>query len=371
MKIGIITLPTRTNYGGILQAYALSLVLRRMGHDVQHIYTPVKWRINYIKYPYIIFKRIIKNILRKQHNKIFLEFYLNKTYPRVSKYTQKFIDINIPYIEIKSFTDIKEKDFDTFIVGSDQVWRPLYFHNIEQAFLKFAKNWNVKRIAYAVSFGTDKWEYTHAQTKECKRLINLFDIVSVREASAIKLCNEQFETVAQHVLDPTLLLTAEDYISLFRTTNVPKSKGTLLNYILDETKEKETIINNIAKQKKLIPFRVNSKIENLQAPISERIQPPVEQWLRGFYDAEFVITDSFHACVFSIIFNKPFIVIGNNERGMARFHSLLSMFKLEKCLLLPTNKATINDISIDWNFVNKKRDEMIRKSLNILTFTFQ
>ena len=71
-----------------------------------------------------------------------------------------------------------------------------------------------------------------------------------------------------------------------------------------------------------MPFRVNSKVENKKAPLQERIQPSVEQWLRGFYDTEFIVTDSFHACVFSILFNKPFIVVGNANRGMSR-HVLL------------------------------------------------
>lgn len=71
-------------------------------------------------------------------------------------------------------------------------------------------------------------------------------------------------------------------------------------------------------------------MEDWSAPLAERIQPPVEQWLRGFMDAELVVTDSFHACVFSILFHKPFVVVGNKERGLARVKSLLKMFGLEE-----------------------------------------
>lgn len=109
--------------------------------------------------------------------------------------------------------------------------------------------------------------------------------------------------------------------------------GTLLNYILDETHEKCQLVNDITKERGLTAFRVNSKVESEHASLKERIQPPVEQWIRGFYDAEFVVTDSFHACVFSILFGKPFVVIGNKERGMARFKSLLDMFCMEYRLI--------------------------------------
>ena len=103
-----------------------------------------------------------------------------------------------------------EGEYDAFIVGSDQVWRPSYNQHLEQAFLNFTENWkNVKRIAYAASFGVDNWEFTKKQTKECKRLVQKFDFVSVREDTAVNLCKEHLGIEATHVLDPTLLLSAD------------------------------------------------------------------------------------------------------------------------------------------------------------------
>jgi len=339
MKIGILTLPLHTNYGGILQAYALQTVLERMGHEVVVFNPPRRIRLSLWKLPLVFIKRYIKKyILCKKNTRIFAEKYHQSIYPIISQHTQQFIDKYIHLYNVNSLNDIKKDDFDAIVVGSDQVWRPRYFMpmfvtGVEDAFLRFTKNWKMKRVAYAASFGTDDWEYTLKQTKECGELLRMFDAVSVREESAVKLCKDKFEVEAQHVLDPTMLLDKEDYIKLFESANTPKSPGTLLNYILDETPEKKEIIENIAKEKNLIPFRVNSKIENPDAPLEERIQPPVEQWLRGFYDAEFVVTDSFHACVFSILFNKPFLVIGNEGRGMARFQSLLKIFGLENRLV--------------------------------------
>ena len=131
--------------------------------------------------------------------------------------------------------------------------------------------------------------------------------------------------------------------------------------------EKYTIISRISKEKEFTPFCVNSKYDNEEAPLEERIQQPVEKWLRAFYDAEFVITDSFHACVFSIIFNKPFIVYGNKERGIAIFDSQLKMFELEERLACSLNDANrVLQTPIDWKKINTIREQMIDKSLSFL-----
>ena len=328
MKIGILTLPLHTNYGGILQAYALQTVLERMGHEV-HVIEKEKrpLSINKYKMPLTYGKRIAKNLMGKKVP-IFYEQKYNREQPIIRQYTDQFIEKYIHLIKYKEFSDIKESEYDAIVVGSDQVWRPKYFgiNQIEQAYLRFAENWNIKRMAYAASFGTDEWEYTTKQTSICGELLKKFDAVAVREESGVQLCKEHFRVEAQHVLDPTMLLEKEDYIKLFEANNTPKSQGNLLCYFLDETDEKKELIKRVAKEKRLIPFNVKSKSEDINSPISDRIQPPLEQWLRGFYDAEFVVTDSFHACVFSILFKKPFFVVGNITRGMSRFVSLLDMF---------------------------------------------
>ena len=147
------------------------------------------------------------------------------------------------------------------------------------------------------------------------------------------MCRNFLGVEAVHVLDPTMLLDKEDYMRLFENADTPRSNGTLLTYILDDSLEKSRLIDRIATAQRLTPFRVNSKSTRINASVEDRIQPSVESWLRGFFDAELIITDSFHACVFSILFGKPFIVIGNKRRGLSRFTSLLQTFGLEDCLL--------------------------------------
>ena len=337
MKIGILTLPLHTNYGGILQAYALQTVLERMGHTVEVVnksqmqQLPHKWFL-------VLLKRVIKKFVLGRKVRVLAESYHNKYYPIMSKNTQIFIEKYVNQRVVPSLRVIEENDYDAVVVGSDQVWRPCCFRPMwnapmNQAFLEFAKLWSVKRVAYAPSFGSDLWEYNSQETEKCKNLAKLFSVISVREQSGVNLCKDYLNADAVVVPDPTMLLSKEDYISLIESSNVPKSSGNLLCYVLDETPEKKDLIDLVSKKNNLRPFRVNSKIEDSFAPVEERVQPPVEQWLRGFYDADFVVTDSFHACVFSIIFEKPFIVYGNVSRGMARFESLLSLFGLENNLI--------------------------------------
>ncbi len=368
MKIGILTLPLYTNYGGILQAYALQTILERIGYEVNVIEKkkqPLSLSIQ--EMPICYGKRIVKNLIGRKCP-IFYEQKFNREQPIIQKNTDKFIHKYIHLTTYNNFSDIKESEYDAIIVGSDQIWRPKYFRidKIENAYLKFTEGWNIKRIAYAASFGTDQWEYTKKQTEECGRLLKKFDVVSVRETSGIDLCRNKFGVEAQHVLDPTMLLTKEDYIKLFEAGNTPKSKGNLLCYILDETEEKKTLIKRIADEKGLMPFNVKSRSNDINSPISDRILPSIEQWLRGFYDAEFVVTDSFHACVFSIIFNKPFIAYGNARRGMSRFTSLLDLFGLKDCLI--TNISEYNNYSSDFNVWQNVNDILYRYKTIALDF---
>lgn len=369
MRIGILTLPLHTNYGGILQAYALQTVLERMGHEVVILdkKTPIP-SLALWKRPFVYSKRLFNKILGRNDNIIFLEQYVTKIKPIIQQYTNEFIRKYIHKVSFASFDNIPDiETYDTIIVGSDQVWRPKYFGeaNIADAFLAFTGDMKIKRIAYATSFGVDKWEYSPTQTLMCKTLLRNFDAISVREKSGVELCRDYLGCKAQQVLDPTMLLDKSDYAKLIKNSNISKSKGSLLLYILDETQNKTVLINKIADKYRLKPFRVGSNTENIHAPLKERIQPRVEEWLRGFLDADFVVTDSFHACVFAILFEKQFVVIGNEKRGVSRFVSILREFGLENRLISEkTNEFTAGDI--DFSSVKVKLTELKEKSMSYL-----
>lgn len=368
MRIGILTLPLHTNYGGILQAYALQTVLERMGHEVLVIdRKPCQVNFPAYRWMLIYLKRFIKKFLFRKQQIFFLEKHNEKVRPIIQKNTDVFIGNYIHRYLVDDYSELSKKSdlFDAIVVGSDQIWRPVMIGHIEDAFLAFVKDAKLKRIAYAASFGVDKWEFSQDETLHCQSLVAKFNGVSVREQSGVLLCRKYLKCNAEWVLDPTMLLSVKDYVSLFKKAAITKSEGTLLNYILDDTPQKMQVIENIAKMKKLKPFRVGSKIEDEYAPLGERIQPPVETWLRGFYDAEFVVTDSFHACVFSIIFKKQFVVVGNKERGLARFESLLKLFGLEDRLI--DEKCDFSKLKdIDYDTVYAKYELLKSSSLSFL-----
>lgn len=374
MKIGILTLPLHTNYGGILQAYALQAVLERMGHDSRVIQRPWRKQIVWWKFPLQIVNRCIYRFVFGRKVALFSELKWNRNQAVIERNTKDFIDEYIHTHKIKHISDIKETDFDAIVVGSDQIWRPKYYRlhykYIEDAFLSFTKKWSLKRIAYAPSFGTDEWEYNQVETQKCSNLLQKFDAVSVREQSGVELCEKYLgRKDVQWVLDPTMLLNKEDYEHLI-PQNV-KAPGDLMCYVLDANDEINNLIAKIANENDLKVFQAASDVDNVSLPIERRIQPPVESWLAGFRDAKLVITDSFHACVFSILFHKPFIVIGNKNRGYSRFESLLNRFGLENRLIENAsqyNQTMLNPLSEE---VYKKLDsyrststDFIAKALN-------
>lgn len=366
MKIGILSLVLHTNYGGILQSYALQTVLERLGHEVyvfnrEQQYDKIRWK--YIP------KRFVKRIIGRDVV-IFQEARYKKEGPMICQHIWSFRKEYIHEYIIKSFDEIKKMNLDAIIVGSDQVWRPCYFKSqwnagIENAFLSFTRDWNIKRIAYAASFGVNEWEFSNQETQLVAEAGKLFSAISVREDSGIKLLKEKLNLDSIQVLDPTLLLLKDDYVRLIEKADIGKSSGNLLTYILNPSSKKTTFINEVAKAKGLIPFSVNNSNVKQTAPIEQRIMPSVEKWLQGFDDAKLVITDSFHACVFSIIFGKPFIVLGNLERGNARFDSLLKLFSLQNNLVTDLENFDFDNI-LSSCVENKKIDDLRNKSIQFL-----
>lgn len=371
MRIGIVTFTFWTNYGCLLQAYALQTALTRMGHEVEHLQLPVEFTTLHPnwKMPMVYCKRAARKFFCGEHNiPIFMHPH---KWIRIN--TDAFIAYHIHprYLNEEEWTEELSNEYDAIIFGSDQIWRPIYAYPIEKFFGAFLGASNVKRISYAASFGTEENEYSENQQKTCAGLLKKFSAISVREKSAVAICKERFGVEAKHVLDPTMLLSSEDYIPIFEQENTPKSRGSLAIYVLDENPQIDAFIRKQSSQKSLIPFRANSKVENHNAKLSERQQPPVECWLRAFHDAKFVITDSFHACVFSILFHKPFICIGNKSRGMSRFDSLLNMFGLENRLVDINDIANYVEKEIDWEHVDSILEQKREEAFSFLNHALQ
>lgn len=376
MKIGILTQPLHSNYGGLLQNYALQQTLIRLGHEVETIDWEGGSGLHETLFRIKI--RVLHTLFPNKYPQ--LKYRPNKKERAIiQRNTNHFINTYIDHTEaMHSYEEFVKQaskgKYDAYVVGSDQCWRPCYNAFLSSMFLDFVQDKQVKRIAYAASFGTDKWEFTPQQTAVCVPLAKKFDMVSVREDSGVKLCKENLGVAAVHVLDPTMLLTKEDYIQLIEKEKEPKSDGTLFNYILDPDAKKSAFIQKVAKAKGLKAFQVLPKCqaeirtkEDVKKRIEDCVFPGVTTWLRAFMDAEMTIVDSFHGMVFSIIFNKPFWAIGNVSRGMSRFTSLLKMFHLEDRLLDADNLDDV-DFSkpIDWTMVNGILEEKRRECKKLL-----
>lgn len=359
MIIGILTVPFNNNYGGYLQTFALTQILSRMGH--QTILIDRKQELKMSLYEWLksyLSNRIFGKKERFYNQKSMEHYHFLKGYKM-----QTFVDKNLssktlPIYSTNDFKILSNINFDAVIVGSDQVWRPKYVPNIYEYFLEYLPQ-NIWRISYAASFGTDSIEYDKQMLEHCKKLLLAFKSVSIREKSGLNLLNRYFSYAkGQIVLDPTLLLSQQDYIKLFDKQLVNEKKWTFA-YILDRNKQKEDIIKKISKETSDSLFDIMN-IDKYSPYYS------IEDWLKGIFYATTVVTDSFHGTVFSILFNKPFYVIGNEKRGNSRIIDLLSTFKLND-RLIDSVKDIDNVINnINWTFVNKQLNQERKKSLQFL-----
>ena len=359
MKIYIITLPFHANYGGILQNYALQFVLRNEGHEVYTINKSAHLKIEWHKKIFVYSYRLIRNLITSKKCSVFFEKEYNKKLDCDTRMIRSFVEKHINAIHVYKHAQISY-DCDCIIVGSDQVWRAAYFKPIEDAFLSFVKNRNIKRISYAASFGGPTIDYKKSEIKRCKKLIKLFDSVSVREQEGVTICKNIFGIDANCVLDPTMLLTRDKYEKLIPQNNNIQNYGYILVYILDMNDEKKMCINRFADEKHL-------QVKDICGTYSNSNKVSIEEWLQGFLNAAYVITDSFHAGVFSIIMNTKFIIFNNENRGNSRFETLLNLFHLDDRLICENYEINeIIDKDINWNNVNPILESERRNLLDYL-----
>lgn len=355
MKIGILTQPLHNNYGGILQNYALQYQLKKLGHEVSTInLTPRVYKYSKLRLALSYAKRVLLKISGDK-DMLFINPQRQVTFfntPGI--YQKRFVEKYINYLDIGGNLDAdfeERHDFKAYIVGSDQVWRPAFSPCLKTFYLDFVKKESTKKIAYAASFGVDFWEADKGLTPKLSDYAKKFNAISVREESAIQVCSSYLNVNAIQTLDPTMLLNTQHYRKIVESAGEAADIGNnkICVYVLDMDRNIRAIINTISEFKQLQIFRIGSP--------KKKGFPSIESWINGFDKSDFVITDSFHGTVFAILFNKPFICIGNEGRGLSRFRSLLSMFGLTSRFVLKTEKIeSIREkieSDIDFNTVNK------------------
>lgn len=288
-----------------------------------------------------------------------------------------FIDKYIPSVPLASKrgeVDVEVAARATaFVIGSDQVWRPRYADPASMLLKPLGTDDSKPRFSYAASFGrSDLGEWTPELIDQTRPLARRLDGISVRESSGVDVAKALWGVDAFQHVDPTLLLQAEEYAALASDAPSRASTGGLVDYVLDQGPSSLEAVAAVADTLGIEPTalmpRPASTYREFQEDPSKFRRPSVETWLATIASAGFIVTDSFHGTVFSILNNVPFLVLVNHERGAARFQSLLSMFGLIDRAVSPGvtwNRDLIRQ-PIDWVKVNSRIEYERLRSLQYI-----
>lgn len=329
-KIGIVTLHGYDNYGNKLQNFALLYILEQMGYDVSTTIIKNKKNINYLNTINHYFKLGPKEILTRVQGKLF-EKENQLTSEEINRYNnrvKKFKEFSNSYLNEFFYSLDNENDlqnlqkFSYFITGSDQVWNPSIYRLLNIYFLTFTTK--DKRIAYAPSISRDKLPIKYK--KSFKNWLNGMSSISVREEAGAKIIKELNGLEVPVLVDPTILLKKDEWLSISnRAVNRP-DKPYLLTYFLggptDETRER---LEKIADEKNMIIINLGDITEK------ETYETGPSEFLDYINNASAFFTDSFHGVVFSIIFQTPFVVYERQSSGpsmYSRIETLLDKFDM-------------------------------------------
>ena len=358
MKVGIVTQPLCANYGGILQNFALQQVLKKMGHEpITMDYMP---SLSFGRYLLYAGKGVLCALSPSRRHPIKPYSHFLKRPSEIDLFVQDNISLTKT---IPAYTKrvLEKYGIEAIIVGSDQVWRYSYnSHHLGDTFLDFAKDYSCRKIAYGASFGVEKWDYPDNETERVKPLARLFDSISVREDSGVILCQNELGVDAEIVLDPTLLLKASAY-ERFCPKPDPLEKPYLAAYVLDINDEKSAYIHSVAAEKGL-----GVKMMTVSGSGCS-----IEEWLSIIKNAEFVITDSYHGSLFSILFGKQFQTFVNEERGADRFVTLFRRLGIMDRLLYTVQGKSVPDDGIDYERVGTELTLLRKKSMSFLSSALQ
>ncbi|MBQ7976019.1 MAG: polysaccharide pyruvyl transferase family protein, partial [Clostridia bacterium] len=350
MKLGIMTWFHYRNYGTVLQAVALTAKLRMLGTD--------PFIVNYIpcghfrSVPDYRFSKILKRFKKKEHvglnyfNSIEKETRFDSFLNKNLKFTSKCEDL--------SDLEALNTEFDGFICGSDQVWSPLCFN--PHYFLDFVRNPD-KKISYAPSFGVNEIEDFYIE-KQIKKYLSDFKCISVREGAGKAIIEKLTSKKASVVLDPTLLLTDEEWQNSFDL----KKKHTqpyLIAYMLGQEAKHWDEIYRLSEQMNLEVKVIPVYDEDLKRKgcIDSAIGP--QEFLELIYNGSYVCTDSFHGIAFSVNFKKQFTAFKRFKKNDPQNQNS-RVLHLLKSLDLTQNLYNDKDIlpqlnhHIDYNLVELK-----------------
>lgn len=353
-KIGILTFHDTLNYGASMQCYALQKKMQDLGADVEVIdYKSPRFVKEYSPFfvPVFNFRKVLYMLLALKMNtaKLKKKRIFQKKYIRLSnEYTPE---------SIASANDV----YDAFVTGSDQVWNWHLTDFDKVYFLDFVKK-GKEKFSYAASFGVSEIEAD--KKKEYRKLLDNYTSISVREESGAKLIEELIGYKAETAIDPVFLLSVEEWEQIAK---FPKESGYILLYSINNTLAYECAVVLSKKTKK--------KIVYLSAPLKRhgRFKKVTElgpdEFVGWFKAADYVITDSFHGVVSSILFEKQFVVLQDQNKyanANSRIMDLLNKLLLEERIIEELEEIGTVLQPINYKQVAERLNIYIQKSVSIL-----
>lgn len=357
MRIGIFTYHRSRNYGAVLQAYGLQEFLIQKGHEVYIIDIP-DYRVK------DGFKIEFLNLLKNYSSLVYIKYKLKKLFTQHirTKRRRRFKNFVENNLRLKG-TDVLKRDsfFDVFIYGSDQIWNPIITNGIAPVLVgAVPAAMGKKLIAYAASVGhNDNLSYKdiEALQKEIKR----FDSVSVREPSLKRIIGGYFKGDIPVVLDPVLLAGRGVFEPLYAgIKNIELNKPYLLLFTLARDEFAIEKAKVIAKEKGLDIIEIVSSIETIKIRNIKQTES-VYNFLYYIANANYVIATSYHGMILSILFEKDFNVLFENERYMERSVSILENLGIKERLVCGETENVVTT-SIDYSEVNIRLDELRNES---------
>ena len=355
-KVKILTFHNAENYGANLQAYALKEVLKDMdtepsfiNYQDKHILKDYKLiRTNSLKSFFSSLWYMPRNLKRKKSFKSFCDRYLDGN-------TKKY------YAKEEIELDLSSKD--VLVAGSDQIFNPDLTGGLSDIYTLNLKKENVDKIIYGASVGND--ELLEANKDKFKEKLKDLEYISVREENIAKSLENILNKKVEKVLDPTLLLEKEHWEELInkeKTVDLDKTKYILV-YTLFENPEITKIANYLSKKTglKVVHFRKYNAYKN--ELMSMYTKGPAD-FVNAFKNAEYIVTNSFHGLVFSIIFERKQYVLMPNSRG-GRLKDMLSLVGLEKRAVNSLEDVINNELDEDIDYVSVKNRLNIEKEKSI------
>lgn len=354
MKVGLVPLLyDEYNYGGVLQFYALQRILKSNNIECDIIFFNNDEKVSYYELP--AGKKILLNVKIAIYGCFdgksnIIDENIRKRKLKIDEFKRQY------YSPVINETNISYSEYDAIVCGSDQIWNPNWARR--RCFLEFVPD-EINKVIYAASLGCESM--SKEQKAQFEPRIERLQYVSVREQSGKAILDSFIKDKdIKVVLDPTLLLLPEDWNNIVVE---PKEKGYVFTYFLGKYDDKIEYIGEFAKRKGLkiinIPFASGEKNDDVCFGDLQIKDADPGEFIGLIKNAEYIFTDSFHACVFSVLFKKEFYAFqrDNSKKMQGRINTLLHNFNLpDRFIEVGTDLDMIS--SIDY-----QNNDMIQESL--------